>query len=201
MQQANVILRFLLPADENPPESVHPAMRPLDDPTARFETHTAFEFLGFFTPRSNVGDIPKLTGERADFVVVVTLVQAQPLRGVRLRPRPVDRNTLEGRPGELEIIAVRAVHGQADRYAGGFAQQAAFDAALGPVGRIRADFFPRPAGPVSAGKRPSEAGLTPRPASLNRREKRCPRRQPSLRWHEYIRSVHCGRFASKEMQP
>src|SRR6266478_3189582 len=54
-------------------------------------------------------------------------------------------------------------HGQADRYAVGFGQQAAFDAALGAVGGIGSRFFPRPAA-LSSAPHPYLTSASPLPA-------------------------------------
>jgi len=55
MKQAQIILRFLLPPRQDAAEAVHPAMRPLYNPSASFEAGFMFDGLGFFASGSNVG--------------------------------------------------------------------------------------------------------------------------------------------------
>jgi hypothetical protein len=49
VQKPKVVLRLLFPTDQNAAETIHPTMRPFDNPTPRARPSFLLEFLGFFT--------------------------------------------------------------------------------------------------------------------------------------------------------
>jgi hypothetical protein len=63
----------------------------------------------------DVGGEAELGGERVDLGEVVALVQAEPLRAVPGRLRPLDRDRVDGGAGELEVVHVRARRFDTDR--------------------------------------------------------------------------------------
>jgi hypothetical protein len=63
----------------------------------------------------DVGGEAELGGELVDLGEVVALVQAEPLRAVPGRLRPLDRDRLDGGAGELEVVHVRAGRFDTDR--------------------------------------------------------------------------------------
>ena len=54
MQHRHVGVRSLLPTDENPAESIHPAMSALDHPTTSFEAGLLLDGLRFFAATTDV---------------------------------------------------------------------------------------------------------------------------------------------------
>lgn len=60
----------------------------------------------------------ELLRERANFVVVVALVEAEPLRDALRRLRAIDGNALERLSCHLEVDPIGAVDRETKRYAG-----------------------------------------------------------------------------------
>ena len=156
MNHRQVIFRFLFPSDQDAAKAIHPAMGSLHHPTTRLEAGLSFDRLRFLTACLDVGRITELLDQIAHRVIVITFVQAHPLRMASAGLGAFDRNTLQRRLDQLAVMPIGAVNRQANRYAAGFRQQTAINAFFGPIRGIGAGFFPRPAGLLSS-RRPSTA--------------------------------------------
>src|SRR6266542_2208679 len=55
MKQRDIVLGLLAPADEDPAEAVHPAMRALHHPTPRLRARLPLERLRLLPPRTDAG--------------------------------------------------------------------------------------------------------------------------------------------------
>jgi hypothetical protein len=108
VQHREVGVGAFLPADEDAAEAVEPGVGAFDDPAAGAKAGLAFDRLGFFAAAADVRGEAELGGELVDLRVVVALVEAETLRLLRRRLRPLDRDRLERLPGELEVVQVRA---------------------------------------------------------------------------------------------
>ena len=73
MEERQVGLPFLVPANEDTPKAIHPTMRALHHPPPRPGARVAFERLGFFPPYSDVGGEAKLLERVPHLRVVVPL--------------------------------------------------------------------------------------------------------------------------------
>jgi hypothetical protein len=93
-----------LPAGEDAAETIQPGVGALDNPAACAEASLALDRLRLFAATADVGGERKLLGELADLLVVVGGVEAEPLRKLRCRRGPLDRDRLERWPGELVIV-------------------------------------------------------------------------------------------------
>ena len=182
MQQGKVVFRFLLPADQNSPEAVHPAMRSLRHPTSCFETSSLLDFLCFFSACEDVSGEAEFLQQRSHLVVIVSFIHAHALRLLACRSRSTDRNALDRLANQPHVMPIGAVDRQSDRNAHGFAQQRALDPVFASIRRVGAGFFPLPTGLWSS-PRPCSATTNPAPsvrrtpsAQLSRAAKR---RQPS----------------------
>src|SRR5262245_7077255 len=146
MQKPQVVADFLVPTDEHTPEAIHPTMRAFDHPAPGFEPRLLLECLGFVPTSTDVCREAKLLQEVPHLVVVVALIQTQPLRPLRGRVGPLYGDACNGGVHQLEIIPIRTVHGQPDGDAAAVGEQAALRTDLAAVGRILADLFPPQAG-------------------------------------------------------
>ena len=117
MQKPSVVTGFLIPADQDTPEAVHPTMRPFHAPPPGFEARFLLERSGLFPPRTDVGSEAKLLQEGADLVIVIAFLQAQPLRCVGGRVESLPGKALNGGAGHCAIMAMRAVHRETDGHA------------------------------------------------------------------------------------
>lgn len=149
MNQSKVVLRFLLPTDQDTPEAIHPTVRSFRDPAACFEAHLMLDRLSFFAPRANMSGIGKFLHQRSDLTGIISLIQAHPLGPRPCRPRAGYRDTRKRRLDHFTVMTIGSGNRHANRDTVGFRQQTAFNAFLGPICRVGAGFFPRPAGPWS----------------------------------------------------
>lgn len=145
MKKAKIILRFLLPAYQYAPETIHPTVRPLGHPATGLEANLTLERLGFFTPRANMSGISKLFYQGSYLTRIIRLIQTHPLRLLRRRLRANHRNTLQRGFNHFAVMPVRPGNRQTNRDTVGFRQQTTLNAPFGPIRRIGAGFFPRPA--------------------------------------------------------
>jgi hypothetical protein len=98
----------------------------LDDPAACAKAGLAFERLRFLAAATDVGGEAELDGELAYLVAVVAAVEAETLRLLGCRLGPLDRDRLERRACQLEVVAVRARRGDPDRDALALGEEAPF---------------------------------------------------------------------------
>jgi hypothetical protein len=73
MEEGEIGLPFLVPANQHPAKAIHPPLRALHHPPARSEPRIAFARL-FFPPRPDVGREAKLLKRVPHLRVVVPLV-------------------------------------------------------------------------------------------------------------------------------
>ena len=104
MEHREVGVGAFLPAGEDAAEAVEPGVGALDDPAAGAEAGLALDRLRLLVAAADVGGERELLGELADLLVVVGGVEAEPLRELRRRLGPLDRDALERVAGELVIV-------------------------------------------------------------------------------------------------
>jgi hypothetical protein len=173
MQQSNIVLGLLAPANQNATETVHPTVCPLHYPTPSPITGLPLHFLRFLLFGRDVGGETEFLGDLLYFVISVAQIQAQPLRLLGRWLGPLDRDAFQGFFDHLHVGSVGAVHGQSDRDTLALDQQAAFGALLGAVGGIFPGFFP-PRGVPWSYTRPSPAKTNRSPSSRRRPSDRPP---------------------------
>jgi hypothetical protein len=149
MKQGQVIFRLLFPARQYAAEPVHPAMRPFHYPAASLEAGLSFNGLCLLAPRTNMSRIAKLLYQICYLTRIITFIKTHALLFSFRRLRPFDRNTFYRCLYHFTIMPIGTVNRQANRYAGCFGKQTAFNAFFGPVRRIWACFSPLQAGPLS----------------------------------------------------
>ena len=142
MQLSKEIFRFLRPADEDTPETVHPGVRSLHHPPSRLPPRILFPTLCLFSPRSNRGNEVKSPEQPTHFLKVVSFIEAHALPFLLCRLRSFDRNAFDGLFRHPEIIPVRSVDGNANRDTLSFREQAPFCPLFWAVSGIRPSFFP-----------------------------------------------------------
>lgn len=174
MKHCQIVFRTLLPPDQNPAESVHPAMGPLYHPPARFDFGLALDRLGFLAAGADMRRVSELPHQVPDLIVVIPFIQAKPLRGLPGRPGTSHWNALQGWLHQPHVVPVRALDRQSDGNTGSLTQQASLDAAFGAVRRIWPGFFPRPTAPSSS-PHPSTARPSRDPSPCHTRSARSPR--------------------------
>jgi len=163
MQHPCVILRFLLPADQDSTEPIHPTVRPFRHPAAGLEPCGPSHQLRFLTTRTNVRREPEFPRQITHFVKVIPFVQTQALRFLQRRSRSFHGNAFHRLPRQLEVVHVRSPDGQPHRDAVRFDPQTSLGAGFAPIRGIRAGFFPPPAAPSSS-PRPGSAKTSPTPS-------------------------------------
>ena len=142
MEQAEVVGGFLLPADEDAPEAVHPAMRTFHHPPPCLKPQLLFQRLGFISPRTDMGGKAKLCQQPPDLLIVIAFVEAHPLGGLDGRIGPFDGDALNRLTRQLEVIAIGPRDGEANGHAVAIGEQAALRADFAAVGRVLPHLFP-----------------------------------------------------------
>ncbi len=115
VQHARVILRFLFPTNENATVSIHPAVCPFSYPAASLEPLGTSDQLRLLTARANMRREPEFHRQITHFVIVIPFVQTQVLRPVPRRWGSSYGDAFDRLPRELEVVDVRARHGQSYR--------------------------------------------------------------------------------------
>src|SRR4051812_29446357 len=106
MQHAEVVLDLLLPTDQNPAESIHPAVGPLYHPATGLEPRLPLQRLRLLASGPYMRREAELPNQLPGVVVVVTLVQTHPLRLLLRRLGTLHRDALQRRLHQLLVVAV-----------------------------------------------------------------------------------------------
>ena len=143
MEERLIVDVLFLPADENPPESIHPRVEPFDDPAAGAAT---VETLGgsFVAAGFDVRRVAASSRFAADHFGVVAFVATEMLRAAGSRTGAANRKTVERGAEEFMVMHVRAVDSQPQRYAAAIDEHRAFNAQLAPIRRVWPGFSPHP---------------------------------------------------------
>ena len=96
LEQGEVVLVFLRPADQERSVAVEPGVAGLDDPAAGAPARGAKLEVDLFSASVDVRCELARGDEVADDRVVERAVEAQPLRPALARLRPLDRDRVEG---------------------------------------------------------------------------------------------------------
>ena len=115
LEEGEVVLVFLRPADQQGTVAVEPGVAGLDHPAAGAPVGVAGLELDLLAARADVRREPALVGELAGAVVVVAAVETEPLRLLGRRLRALDRERVERRGEQLQVVPVGTVLRQPDR--------------------------------------------------------------------------------------
>jgi len=143
MEQGFVVRRLFLPADQDPPEAIHPRRDAFDHPAPGASAAGSFGGL-FFTARLDMGTVTASAGFAAEGGGIVTLVAAQMLRTTRGGAGTADRKTVQRGMKELLVMHIGAGDGQPQGHAPTIGQHRTLDPQLAPIRGIPPGFFPRP---------------------------------------------------------
>jgi hypothetical protein len=149
MKQSQKILRLLFPSRQYAAKAVHPAMCPLYNPAASFETSLVLNRLCLFAARTNMGGIAKLFHQVSYFTRIITFIKTHALFFPFSRLWSFHGNTFYSRFRHFAIMSISAINRQANRHTRTFGEQTAFNAFFSPIRRIWAGFFPRLTGLLS----------------------------------------------------
>ena len=163
MKEGDVVVGRLIPADQDAPEAVQPAVRAFHHPTPGFEPSFSFDGLGLLAPAADVSGEAKLVQRASHLVKVVAFIQAHTLGLVWTGRRSRHGQAVHRGPHQFHVMTVRPVHRQTHRNALGFGQQATLDPAFAAVSGVGAGFFPRPRA-IWSWRRPYSANSSPAPS-------------------------------------
>jgi hypothetical protein len=139
LEEREVVLVVLRPADQDPAVSVEPGVGGLDDPAAGAPAWGADLVGDLFAAGADVRRELVRADEVADVCVVVGPVEAEALGSLRSRRRPLDRDRVERVLQEEVVVAVGALVLESDRDAlrldqdGSFRPFLARSVGFGPV--------------------------------------------------------------------
>ncbi len=142
VQHGQIRIGALFPSDQQASIAVEPAMSPFDDPAPRPCSVTLG--LALIPTTSNPGHHPDLPDMLIDAATDIAPIQAQPR--TRCGCRLVDDDLRQPLFQQPAVMSVGAIDDQGQRQTVTVSEQAALDAPFAAVGRVGADFFPRPTG-------------------------------------------------------
>jgi hypothetical protein len=161
-----VVVRLLLPTNENATEAIHPGVESLDDPTPGTTAMNTLRNL-FVAARFDVRRVVPSAGFTTNHVRVESLVATKMLPTTGCRTGTTKRNAFESCVEEFLVVAVRAVNCQTQGYTAAIGQHRSFDARLAPICRVWAGFFPRPREPWWSPRRDFATSIGCRAARRN----------------------------------
>lgn len=138
VEQGEVVLVLLGPADEDAAVAVHPGVTGLHDPAACPPIGLVNLELDLLTARADMGCEVVVAGQVANLGVVVCLVQADALRPLGCGLRTRDRDRVQRALQQLVVVAVRAAVVEPD----GDPRALRDDRALGPFLALSVGFGP-----------------------------------------------------------
>ncbi len=115
MEEREIILRLLLPTDEQATKAIHLGMCSFHDLSARFEPGSPFDRPGLFSMCANMGGKAKFVEDVAHFIVVIPFIQAHALRVLLCRLRALNDDALDGRASQFHVMAVRSLDLETNR--------------------------------------------------------------------------------------
>ena len=149
MQHSHIVLHFFLPADQQTPEPVQPAVGSFHYPATRPVSGDSPFVYPFFSPTPNVACIAPCCYQLPHLWVVVSFVQTHILGLVRSWLRPLDHGSFQSALYQLHIVPVRFIHGYPDGNPMALCQQAPFGTPFASVSGIRSCSFSPPRVPWS----------------------------------------------------
>jgi len=141
MQHSQVSFSEFLPAYQDATETIHPAMGAFHHPASSLEAGFVLDCLRFLATCTDVRGKAELFHDLAYLLIIVPLVQTQPLWRLLRRLRSVGKDGLQRTAHQFHVMPVGTVDGNPYRDANSFRQQAALDAKLAPIRRVRTRFF------------------------------------------------------------
>jgi hypothetical protein len=115
LEEGEVVLVFLRPADEDRSVAVEPRVARFDDPAARLPVGVGGLEVDLFAAGADVRRELVVADEVADLGVVVGPVEAEALRRFGRRLGTLDRDRVEGALQEEVVVAVGALVVESDR--------------------------------------------------------------------------------------
>ena len=112
MEQGFVVRRLLLPADQDPPEAVHPRGDAFDHPAPGTPAAGSLGSL-FLAARLDMGPVAASAGFAAESGGIIALVAAQMLRTTRGGAGTANRKTVQRGMKQLLVMHIGAGDGQA----------------------------------------------------------------------------------------
>jgi hypothetical protein len=140
LQQTEVVLRLLVPADEDRSAFREPRQCPFHHSSPRPVSRGPFWTL--VADQHDVGLVVVIDAGTPAVLVVVALVETQVPRLAFLNRRAIQHDGLDGRRKELGVRDVGAGYDDRQRATVGLDQDGALHAGLGALGRIGADEVP-----------------------------------------------------------
>jgi len=136
VDEGEVVLRLLLPPDEQLPAAVEPGGGSFDDPASRSRPTSTLP--AFLAASADVGHVAAPSDRVFGIGVVVALIEAEMLLGVGRRAHDARIKQFADR---LLVRPVRRSEGNGQGDAGGVGEMMPLGAALGTVGGIGPGFF------------------------------------------------------------
>jgi hypothetical protein len=119
-------------------------MRTLDNPSPCFVARIGFPFHFFLSSRFNVRLVVPSLKKLANVLRVVPFVKTDVLVATAGRLRTLDRNTVERRFQEFDVVRVGAAYFNTERHTATVSEHRPLGSQLATIGRVFPGFFPHP---------------------------------------------------------
>ena len=140
MEEAEVILGFLLPADEEATALIQPADRPFHDPPA---SRIALRFRwGLVVDGGDVWGVVVIDAGEVAVRVVVGFIEGEVLWEVQLGLGSLEDHRFDRLPEQLDVRTIGRGDHDRQRAAIGLDQEGALHTALGAIRRVRSGVRP-----------------------------------------------------------
>ena len=131
LDHCHIVLHFLLPADEDAPEAVHPAVGAFYHPPPCGLSGVPVR-QGIFSAMANVRGIAILTNKGICDFVIIPLVHAKVLLLFRCRDGTKSDGALQGAADELHVMHVCSGYGEGQRNPVGVCENASLGSLFSP---------------------------------------------------------------------
>jgi|GEM_PF-5713102 len=144
MEHGLVVLHFLFPTNEQAAKAIHPGVGPFDHPSSGPVSGNRRFFFFLFAARTQMKDISQLGHLFPDDRIVVSLIQAQMLRVLRVRFRSRSSRLGQRGPQQFHIVTIRPIDDDAQGHAASIRPQTPLGSTLAAIRRVRTRlFFPQ----------------------------------------------------------
>lgn len=143
MEHCKIVFWFFLPAYEDSPETIHPAVRSFYNPASCFLLCIFFEFLCFFSTWSDVQGEAEFSSKFLHFIANIRCVEAKTLFSLCCRFRPVNNNAFNSWTCKFHIMTIGTINSDGKRRSSCVREYAALGTTLCSVDGTWPCFFSR----------------------------------------------------------
>jgi hypothetical protein len=144
MQEGEIVVGLLFPADEQATKAIGPRMSTLHNPATSTVTRLGFQVVGFLATRFDVRYVMPLTKIVPSFFRIVSFIETKMLSLAPGWVGSANGFAVERSLQQSDIVRVGATYFHTQRYAASVSEHRPLGAQFATIGRVFAGFFPHP---------------------------------------------------------